>query len=338
MALHLVTGGGGFLGGAIVARLRARGDRVRSFARGAYPEMRATGVEVVRGDLSDDRAVAAACAGCDAVFHVAARAGIGGRESEYQSANVRGTENVIAGCLRHEVQRLIYTSSPSVVFNGRDQVGIDEATATYPERHVAAYPRTKSLAERLVLSSHGPRLRTIALRPHLIWGPRDTNLVPRIIARARAGRLRRIGGANPLVDSTYIDNAADAHLQAADHLAQTDAVGGRAYFISNGEPMPLWDLVNAILAAAELPPVTRSVPGAVAFAAGAAFEAIYGLFRLRGEPPMTRFLASELSHAHWFDISAARRDLGYSPGVSIAEGLRRLRDDLQRAAGVQCGV
>jgi nucleoside-diphosphate-sugar epimerase len=236
---------------------------------------------------------------------------------------VTGTENVLAACRRHGVRRLVYTSSPSVVFNGRDMEGVDES-APYPTRYDAPYPRTKAIAEQGVLRANGPDLATVSLRPHLIWGPGDNHLIPRIIARARAGRLRRIGTASKLIDSTYIDNAADAHLLAADRLAPGSPVAGKAYFLSQGEPVPLWDLVNRILAAAGLPPVTRAIPYGVAYAAGCVFEASTAILCPTCEPPMTRFLARELSTAHWFDLTAARRDLGYAPGVSLDEGLRRL--------------
>jgi 2-alkyl-3-oxoalkanoate reductase len=319
----LVTGGGGFLGSAIVRRLRARGDAVRSLSRGHYPDLDALGVTQYRGDVADAAAVAEAAAGCDIIFHVAAKAGVGGRYAEYHRANVTGTENVLAACRRHGVRRLVYTSSPSVVFNGRDMEGVDESVP-YPTHYDAHYPRTKALAEQLVLRANGPGLATVSLRPHLIWGPGDNHLIPRIICRARAGRLRRIGTASKLIDSTYIDNAADTHLLAADRLAPGSPAAGKAYFLSQGEPVPLWGLVNRILAAAGLPPVTRSVPSGVAYLAGCLLEAAYAVLRLRGEPPMTRFLARELSTAHWFDLSAARRDLGYEPGVSLDEGLRRL--------------
>lgn len=319
----LVTGGGGFLGGAIVRLLRARGDRVRSLARSHYAHLEALGVEQVQGDLADAVVVEKAAAGCDLVFHVAARAGLGGRAVDYHRANVVGTENVLAACRRRGIGRLVYTSSPSVVFDVRDMEGVDESTP-YPRHFEAAYPRTKALAERIVLAANGPELATVALRPHLIWGPGDNHLVPRILARARAGRLRRIGRANKLIDCVYIDNAADAHVRAADRLAPGSPVAGKTYFISQGEPIPLWDLVNRILAAAGLGPVTRWVPFPVAYPAGWLLERVYALLGRQEDPPMTRFLARELATAHWFDIRAARRDLGYAPTVSIEEGLRRL--------------
>jgi nucleoside-diphosphate-sugar epimerase len=319
----LVTGGGGFLGGAVVRLLRERGDEVRSSARGHYPALDALGVTQVRGDLADAAAVDAAVRGCDIVFHVAAKAGVGGRYADYHRANVVGTENVLAACRRHGVRRLVYTSSPSVVFNGRDMEGVDESAA-YPAAYDAHYPHTKALAERAVLAANGSELATVALRPHLIWGPGDNHLVPRILQRGRSGRLRRIGRENKRIDSIYIDNAADAHLLAADRLQPGSPVAGRAYFLSNGEPLPTWDLVNRILACGGVPPITRSIPVGLAVVAGTVLEAIYGLLRLDAEPPMTRFLAHELSTAHWFDLSAARRDLGYVPKVSIDEGLQRL--------------
>jgi nucleoside-diphosphate-sugar epimerase len=323
----LVTGGGGFLGGAIVRSLLARGDSVRSLSRGHYPALQALGVEQVRGDLADPETVQRAVEGCSLVFHVAAKAGIWGPAAEYYRSNVTGTRNVIAACRTCGVERLVFTSSPSVVFNGRDMEGVDESVP-YPKHHDAPYPATKAEAEQLVRAANDPTLATVALRPHLIWGPGDTNLVPRIIARARAGRLRRIGRRPNLVDSTYIDDAATAHVNAADRLAPGAPIAGKVYFVSQGEPWPIWDLINRILAAARLPPVTRTIPPALALMAGGICEAAGHALRLENEPPMTRFLARELSSAHWFNITAARRDLGYQPSVTIEEGMQRLEQAL----------
>ncbi len=319
----LVTGAGGFLGGAIARKLVARGDTVRSFARGSYPQLDRLGVETVRGDLADPNAVFSAVQGCDVVFHVAAKAGIWGEEAEYRRINVDGTQNIVDAFRRAGVRRLVHTSTPSVVFNGRDMNGVDES-APYPTHYHAAYPRTKAEAERLVSSANGSDLATVVLRPHLIWGPGDPHLVPRIVAKARANQLRRIGRENKLIDCVYVDNAADAHILAADKLEIGSPVAGKCYFISQGQPIPLWDLINRILAAAGLPPVTRHVPESVAYAAGWVLENVYRATGKQDEPRMTRFLARELATAHWFDISAARRDLGYQPAVSIDEGLERL--------------
>jgi nucleoside-diphosphate-sugar epimerase len=321
----LVTGGGGFLGRAIVHRLLERGAEVRTLARGDYPELVATGAEQHRGDLVDSAVVDAAVAGCGVVFHVAAKAVMWGRLREVLDTNVTGTHNVLEACRRHGVSRIVYTSTPSVVHSGGDIEGADESLP-YAETFHAHYPRTKAEAERAVLAANSPGLATVALRPHLIWGPGDTQLVPRIVERARTGTLRLVGDGSNRVDSVYIDNAADAHLLAADRLEPGAACAGRAYFITNGEPLPLAELVNGILAAAGLPPVERSVPLWLAWTAGALIEAAHRLLPLEGEPKMTRTIASHLATAHWYDISAARRDLGYRPGVSIQEGFDRLAE------------
>ncbi len=309
----------------------ARGDRVRSLARGAYPGLAAVGVEVLRGDLRDAQVVGQACAGCDVVFHVAAKAGIWGHYAAYYEPNVRGTRNVLAACREHGVHRLVYTSSPRVVFDGRSMERVDESVPN-PQRPHSHYSATKALAEQAVLAANGKTLRTLALRPHLIWGPRDNHLVPRIVSQGRAGTLRRVGDGTNKVDTTYIDNAARAHLLAADALETNPRAAGRPFFISQGEPMALSEIINGILAAAGLPPLTRSVPQPVAWSAGAILEAAYALLRLKGEPRMTRFVARELATAHWFDITAARTELGYEPAISITEGLHRLEAWLQERA------
>lgn len=319
----LVTGAGGFLGGAIVRLLADRGDSVRTFSRQPHPPLDAFGVEQMRGDLADHPTVVKAAAGCDVVFHVAAKAGVWGPWADYHRANVVGTQNVIAACRSNGVRRLVFTSSPSVIFAGVDQHGVNES-APYPRRFLAHYPHTKALAERAVLAANGPDLATVALRPHLIWGPGDPHLIPRLVREARAGRLKRIGRQPKPVDTVYVDNAAAGHVQAADRLEPGSPVAGKAYFLSQGEPEPLWDFVNRLLAAAGLPPVAEAVSARVAYATGAFWEGVYRLVRLRGEPPMTRFVARQLSTAHWFDLTAARRDLGYSPAISTEEGLKRV--------------
>lgn len=327
----LVTGAGGFLGGAIARRLVARGDDVRSFSRGVYPELAKQGIEHARGELADPEAVFAAVRGRDAVVHVAAKPGIWGPLDDFYATNVLGTENVLSACRRAGVGRLVYTSSPSVVFSGGDMEGVDERVP-YPSHYEAHYPRTKAMAERAVLAANGPNLATVALRPHLVWGPGDNHLLPRLFARARAGQLRRIGRRNPKVDSVYVDNAAAAHLLALDRLTPDSPSAGRAYFITNGEPMGVWDLIDSLLEAAGLPKITRSVPAWFAVGIGGVLELVHGGLGLKAEPRMTRFVARELSTAHWFDISAARRDLGYEPEVSIAEGLKRLARSLGEAS------
>ncbi len=326
----LVTGGGGFLGRAVVHALASRGDRVRSFSRHYHAELEALGIEQLRGDIADAGALERAASGVDVVFHTAAKPPPWGDSADYHRTNVLGTQNVIAACRRRHVPRLVYTSTPSVVFDGRDLRGVDESLP-YPERHTSAYAATKALAEQVVIRAADERLRTIALRPHQIWGPGDPHFVPRIIARAR--RLRRIGDGRNRVDTTYIDNAAEAHLLAADALKSQPGLSGRVYFISQGEPVPAWDMVDAILKAAGLGPVRGHVPHRVAATMGRVLEKLYQWLRLTKEPPLTRFVADALATSHWFDIGAARRDLGYAPTVSTEEGLRRLEAWLQRRPG-----
>ncbi|MCK5379557.1 MAG: NAD-dependent epimerase/dehydratase family protein [Acidobacteria bacterium] len=323
MTTALVTGGGGFLGKAIVKGLLERGVSVRSFSRGAYPELEAGGVECFRGDLADSEAVTAAVEGCDVAFHVGAKAGIWGSYSEFYEANVRGTENVLAACAGHGVERLIYTSSPSVVHGGEAIEGGDESLP-YPDHFEAPYPETKAMAEQMVLAANGLDLMTIALRPHLIWGPEDNHLVPKIVGRARAGKLRLVGDGGNLVDTIYIDNAADAHLDAFDRLIAGAECCGKAYFITNGEPRPIKEIIDRMVGAAGLPPVEKHVAMGVAVAAGRTLEMVHRLFAPSKEPMMTAFLARQLGTAHWFDISAARRDLGYEPAVSLDEGFKIL--------------
>ena len=319
----LVTGGGGFLGGAIVRQLLARGDAVRSFTRSTYPWLAELGVEQIPGDLSKPSDVENAVNGCDAVFHVAAKAGVWGRRDDYVSTNVAGTENVINACLKRGVGRLVFTSTPSVVHGGGDLDGADETTP-YPKRYHSDYPETKARAERLVRKANGPDLATVSLRPHLIWGPGDPHLIPRLLARAKAGKLRRIGNREVKVDVTYVENAAQAHLLAVDRLEPGSKIAGQTYFISNDEPVMMWEFLNRILVAAGVAPVTRTVPVWLAKFVGGCCENWYGFFGLASEPPMTKFVAEQLSTSHWYDISAAKRDLEYVPKVGVEEGLKRL--------------
>jgi nucleoside-diphosphate-sugar epimerase len=320
----LVTGGGGFLGGAIVRQLLARGVAVRSFTRSAYPWLDELGVEQVHGTLGKLDDVTRAVAGCDVVFHTAAKAGVWGRKADYVRTNVTGTEHVLAACKLAGVPKLVYTSTPSVVHAGGDLEGVNECRP-YPTHFSAIYPETKAKAEAMVLDANGPTLATVALRPHLIWGPGDPHLIPRVLARARLGKLRRIGTRPVKVDVTYIDNAADAHLLAADALAPGSACAGRPYFISNGEPVVLWDFLNRVITDAGLPPVTRSVPTWLALFMAGFVEGVYKLVGANAEPPMTKFVAEQLSTSHWYDISAAKRDFGYTPRVSTEDGLQRLK-------------
>jgi nucleoside-diphosphate-sugar epimerase len=320
----LVTGAAGFLGLYLVEQLVARGDQVRAMCRRPNAELQALGVEIVLTDIRDSAKTSGACAGMDAVFHAAGVAGIWGPWDHYYGINTLGTRHILEGCLKYDVEKLIYTSSPSVTFDGSDQRGVDES-APYPRRWLCHYPHTKALAEQEVLASNGlQRLLTCALRPHLIWGPRDRHLIPRLIERARVGQLRRVGAGHNLIDMVHVENAARAHLQAADALHPGSPVAGQAYFITQGEPVKCWEWIDELLALAGSPPVRQSVPTRVAWAVGAACEAVYTLLRRQDEPRMTRFLAAQLGRDHYFDISRARRDFGYDPSVSTAEGMRQL--------------
>lgn len=322
----LVTGANGFLGQYIVEQLVARGDRVRAYCRRPAASLDALGIQTVLGDVRDPAATAAACEGVDTVFHVAAVAGIWGPWQLYYETNTLGTRHVVEGCLRHQVSRLIYTSSPSVTFDGREQCGIDEA-APYPRRWLCHYPHSKALAEQLVLAANGQRgLLTCALRPHLIWGPRDQQLVPRMVERARRGRLMRVGDGKNLIDMVYVENAAYAHLLAADRLVPGSPVAAGTYFISQGEPINCWQWIDEVLALARVAPVRRAISTGAAYYLGAMLEAMHVVLGLKGEPRMTRFLALQLGKSHYFNIDGARRDLGYHARVSTAEGMRRLAD------------
>jgi nucleoside-diphosphate-sugar epimerase len=323
----LVTGGGGFLGKAIIKRLVSRGDDVRSFCRGYYAKLEELGVEQVQGDIGNSAAVEKACKGIDLLFHVAAKPPPWGYFADYYRTNVTGTQNVIDACVNQSVLKLVYTSTPSVVFNGADIEGADESFP-YPRKYNAHYPKTKALAEQKVVTSARGNLRTIILRPHEIWGPGDNHIAPRLIARAK--RLKRIGNGKNLIDTTYIDNAADAHILASDQLEKIPELSGKIYFISQGEPVLAWDMINAILTMSGFGPVKGSVPYRIAWMTGALLEFVYKIFHLSGEPYITRFMAYSVAKSHWFDIGAARRDLGYIPRVSMEEGLRRLEDWLRK--------
>ncbi len=325
----LVTGGGGFLGQAICRRLVERGETVVSYNRGLYPALAALGVRQVQGDLGNFENLSDASVGIDAIFHVGAKAGAWGSFQEYFDANVRGTANVIGACRMNGVRTLIYTSTPSVTHRATQPViGGNEKSAPPADGFKAWYPATKRVAEEQVLAANGAELSTVALRPRLIWGPGDNQLLPRLVERARKGRLRFVGDGQNKIDTTFIDNAAQAHLDAFDALhGKPDArCAGRAYFISNGEPKPVREIVNALLRAAGAPTAEKTIPFRAAYALGAVLEGVYSLLRLKGEPVMTRFLAEQLSTTHFYDISAARRDFGYQPKVSMIEGMKLLGD------------
>lgn len=328
MKTAMVTGGGGFLGSGIVRMLLQHKFKVITLQRSYSAELHRLGVQINRGDISDRQTVIDATRHCDLIFHVAGKAGVWGDYQEYYQTNVVGTENIIAACRLHHINKLIYTSTPSVVFTGDDEEYIDESTP-YADRFLTAYQETKALAEQIVLKANSPSLATLALRPHLIWGPGDPHLLPRIIQRAKAGRLRLVGKRRNLIDHTYIDNAALAHILAAQALEHGSRCAGKAYFISDGEPLPMAEWINKLLNVADLPAVTKTIPPPLAYMLATIIETVYKGFNLRHEPPLTRFIVRQLCCAHYYNLAAARRELGYCPLVSTDQGLARLKGSLQ---------
>jgi nucleoside-diphosphate-sugar epimerase len=321
-----ITGASGFIGGKLAERLLAAGRRVRVLARRPLPHLEKLGAEVVSGDLADSAALRRGCTGAGTVFHVAGRVGVWGPAADFFRVNVEGTRHVLTACHAAGVRRLVYTSSPSVVYNGGDLAGVNESA---PLCTVApcAYPTSKAAAECLVSNAHSAELITVSLRPHLVWGPGDRNVVPRVLALAQKGKLKIIGPGRNRVDVTHITNVVDAHLLAEQANAAT--VGGKAYFISNGEPVVLWDWINQLLRGLGRPEITKHVSLGTAYVAGGVLEALWRVLPLKGEPPMTRFVAKEMATDHWFDISAARRDLGYAPRVTMTAGTAELIEHLE---------
>lgn len=319
-----VTGAGGFIGGNITRRLLKLGHEVVTFQRGNYPELEKIGGTHIQGSITQKELLMDAMKDADAVFHVAALAAISGPRVDFEQANVLGTRNIIEACRANGVQRLIFTSSPSVVFDGKDQIGIDESEP-YPTNFLADYPRTKAIAEAEVIGANSDQLWTVSLRPHLVWGPGDRHLYPRIVERARQGKLKLVRRQGMKINACYIDNAVDAHICAFDRIASNPDCRGKAYFVSNGEPTSPEDLINSFLACAGLNPIRPTVSPLLAKAAGWLIEIAYKTPFFSGEPPLTRFVAHQQSTSHWFDLSAAKRDLDWQPAVSTSQGIERLR-------------
>lgn len=318
----LVTGGGGFLGRYIVKRLLERGYDVRILGRQKQTDLEDLGVHVMLGDISNPVTVNNAIFDRDAVFHVAGKAGIWGNWDSYFKPNVIGTRNVIKACQTHKIKYLIYTSTPSVVFNGNELRNVDESIP-YGSNWLCHYAHTKAIAEQEVLDANNhSSLLTTALRPHLIWGVGDQHLIPRIIERAKSGRLRIVGNGKNLVDIVHVINAAHAHLLAFDAL-QKGIACGKAYFISQDKPVELFPWINNLLLKLDIPPVTKSISFKTAYTLGSFLERIYKIFLTQKEPLMTRFLATELAKDHFFNISNAKKDLGYSPLISVEEGVEQ---------------
>ncbi len=322
----LVTGYGGFLGAAIARKLIQAGYRVRGLARGKYADLAALGVECIQGDVTQPHVIDQAVAGCDAVVHTAALAGVWGPWQKYYAVNTEATSRLLEAAVAARCQAFVFTSSPSVTFAGENQSGIDE-TVPYPTRWLCNYPHTKALAEQAVLlAAQNNVIWSCALRPHLIWGKGDPHLMPRVIQRARSGRLRRVGSGKNLIDIVHVDNAADAHLLALEKLLTQDTrVNGQAFFITDGKPIECWEWITRILQCANMPVPVRSISYSSAYRIGAVLEWIYGTAHITSEPPMTRFVAAQLAMDHYFSIDKARRLLGYDPFDAMQTRLEECR-------------
>jgi nucleoside-diphosphate-sugar epimerase len=314
----LVTGASGMLGAGVARALAARGDQVVVMQR----RPSGLGLDEVCGDVSDPQAARRAVGGCEVVIHLAAKVSLSGSAAEFRRVNVQGTDTLLQAAAAAGVSRFVQVSSPSVAHAGAALVGAG-AGAADPERARGHYARTKAQAELLALAADVPGFAVVAVRPHLVWGPGDEQLVARIEARARAGRLVVIGGGRALIDTTYLDNAVDAIVAAGDR-AHRDGVHGEAFVVSNGEPRTVLELLTRIAAARQAPGPRRSVPYSIAWCAGWLVERLWSALRRPGEPPMTAFLAEQLSTAHWFDQRRTRDALEWAPRVSLDEGFARL--------------
>jgi nucleoside-diphosphate-sugar epimerase len=319
----LVTGGGGFVGFALISRLIEHGYSVSSFSRQHYTSLSDLGINQIIGDLQDYDSVRAALKNQKTVFHVAAKAGYWGPYRDYHNCNVLGTQNIIRSCKENKVENLIFTSSASVVFAGRS-IENGKTTLPYPRKPLNAYTATKALAEEAVLLAASDLLKTISLRPHIIWGPGDRHLFPRILARAKSGKLKIIGNRKNIVDTVFIDNLIDAHILAMDALNSNHGCSGKAYFITNNEPVNLWNFINKLLVKSGHPIAKKSIPTWLAMGLSHLIGILHLLKRPNREPKLTPFIVKELSQSHWFDISESIRDLNYTPKISLDDGLLKL--------------
>lgn len=316
----LITGAAGFLGRHLSKSLQAKGHEVTNFSRGQYPDLLENGIKTICGDISDAAIVEAALIGFDAVFHVASKVGIWGKYDDYYKTNVIGTQNIIDACKKQGIKKLIYTSSPSVVFGTESLAGVGEEQG-YPSKYISSYAKTKALAEKRILEANSSSLSTVALRPHLIFGPGDHHIFPRIVKKARAGALKRIGDGKNLVDVIYVKNAVDAHISAFEKLGPDSNIAGKAYFLGQEKPVNLWDFIDDILVRHKVEPLTDNISGKAAYRIGWLMEKGYGILGIKSEPPMTRFMALQLSCSHYFNHENAEKDLGYKPRIHIKEAL-----------------
>lgn len=325
----LVTGGGGFLGKNICFQLKDRGYKVVSLSRKKYPELEAKGIESRLCDIAQHKETIKALKGADAVIHTAARAGIWGKPEDFYKNNTIGTENILEACTQNKINYLVYTSSPSICFSGKDIKGEDEKIP-YANPPLCAYSQSKKQAEKLVLKkTNNSLLKASCLRPHLIWGPNDPHFLPRLREKACSSKLFKVGKGENLVDIVYVDNAARAHIELLENLFLSDKTRGQVYFIGQESPVNLWNFLNKLLEASKLPPVKRKISFTLAYALGALSESFYKAFKIYyKEPRMTPFLALQLSKSHYFDHSKAKKDFAYKAHISTEEGLKLLRRSL----------
>jgi nucleoside-diphosphate-sugar epimerase len=321
----LVTGGTGFIGQSLVKKLLKQGHDVRIVARSTLPsdEKQPKGVTYHSCDLSAQLLPSSALLGVDLVFHVAAKAGVSGNYSSYHSANYQATLNVLEGCLSSGVPRLVYTSTPSVTFSGKP-IRAGTESLPYAKDKVSYYSLTKAMAEKAVLEAHDSgKLQTLALRPHLVWGEGDPHLLPRVISRHKAGKLKIVGDGKNQVDLTHVDNVCHAHLCAMKTLFEDGDAGGKAYFIGQEEPVLLWPWLNNLFSEIGLPPLEKSIGFGQAHFAGLVMEKIWRLLPFESDPPMTRFVACQLAHDHWFSSQSAKTDLGYEPLANMKQCMEK---------------
>lgn len=327
----LVTGGMGFVGHRLASALISKGFEVHVLGRTQYPPRKKliSGLNYHCQDLTQEIPNQNWLRDIKTVFHVAAKAGMGGRYEDYKLANLVATVQLLQTCKSIGVERFIYTSTPSVTFS-TDPICDGNESLPYSQEKFSSYASTKALAEQAVLATDQPnRMRTIALRPHLIWGSGDPHLLPRVISRHRLGKLKKVGEGKNRVDLTHVDNVVHAHLCAFEAMLTNPTLGGKAYFISQNEPVNLWDWLNEIFAKLQLPHLEKSISYENAYRIGWILENTWNLLRLKSDPPMTRFVASQLAHDHWFSSAAAEGDLHYKPLLTMSAAMEKTLPWLQ---------
>jgi nucleoside-diphosphate-sugar epimerase len=319
----LVTGGGGFIGRRIVEMLLEQGHEVHFLARSQYPEVEALGATAHVIDIRNPTDLISVVKGVDVLFHVASKAGVWGTKEAYYSTNVEGTRALLDAAIAAHVPRFIYTSTPSVVGYESDIIN-GQQDLPYAKHHRFHYPASKTIAEKMVLAANGPKIATVAIRPHLVFGPGDNHTLPGVVSRAQANKLIQVGDGSNLVDVTYVDNAAGAHIDAMHALKDhTSAPAGRAYFIGNDEPVVLWDWIGTLVHALGLPGPRVKLPLWFATILGTLFEWVWTIFKLDGQPRITRMIAAGVARSHCYDMEPAKRDLGYTIRVNMEEGTAR---------------